>query len=201
MKTIALVGVDGTGKSTLANRLENGFKKQTEILPEITRGDVFSFCNLPILDFYKASQKQLLEFDMSSLDLQISREEKLIKASDKEILVIDKAAPYYLMQLIFMSGRNMENRLVRDSVKAVNDHVKKYYNQLIYFPINAFYEPKQNSDRTGTSSYIVSTKDNALEYVIRWLDIKYFKLSGKLSARVDVIASLIDEEVGVPVNA
>jgi cytidylate kinase len=194
MKTIATVGVSGTGKTSLSTNLEKRLSNRVDILPEITRGEVFRYCNLSILDFSKASQKQLLEYDISSLELQIQKEKQFISYSKKEFIVLEKAAPYYLMQLLTLSARFISKNTIKQYVRDVSEHTKMHYDLLVYLPFNSFWgnSKSKQEERGFTEPHLLTVQDAALDSVLKWMSIRPFKLSGKVSNRTDVILETIN---------
>lgn len=171
-KVLALVGVSGSGKTTLADALQKELgENKVEILPEATKAEICNFYNLPLLDFQKASRRQMQQFDHARVYLQMQREVNAIVKCNKEILVIDKSALQALMYLLVLSGRDTPDGEAEESRRDVTYHADHHYHYTVHMPFCEHIGVDSLLERNFRNQSKLTLQDAALEEVMSWLEV------------------------------
>jgi predicted ATPase len=171
---IALVGVSGTGKTTLMTKLEEALGVEKVLaIPEATKGEICKYSNLPLIDHKQATKFKLTQYDIGRVEYQLKVEQQ---QSQKPFMIFDKAIPVALMYVLTLSARLIPDSLTKDFVQEVKTHVKRNYDLLVYIPYNPKFKAK-GLERNFTNSYLLELQDAALEKVINWLDCPKLSLS------------------------
>jgi hypothetical protein len=90
--------------------------------------------------------------------------------------------------------------MVKKYIRDVSEHAKMYYDLLVYLPFNTFCNAKNKpEDRGFTETHLLTLQDLSLDLILKWMPIRAFKLSGKISTRTDVVLDTISTGVAAHV--
>ena len=160
----AVVGVASTGKTTICNSVKGKLGDSFETLPEVTRGEVFNYCNMPVIDLQRASTKQRMQYDVGRLEMQMLNENRMLKGSSKSYL-IDSAVPTNLAYALYLSGQFMDDKELSSLVEEALTHSCRMYDAIFYLPFGRIDYVKA-MHRQFDNHYLLQAMDRVLQYVL-----------------------------------
>lgn len=167
MKTVGIVGVSGTGKSTLMTNLLMEAERTNKIwgiLEETTVGDINTYLGQ---NPSKRSTQDISARWTARVEFQMLEEKRHIeirKIAGAEIFLIDKPTPVLLMYYLMYATIGLSTITVTALVKEVQEHSKRY-DLLLYLP-RVHDISKDNLERVHTNKFVLSAQDAVLKRIL-----------------------------------
>lgn len=178
-------GVPSTGKTFFFSKLNQRLNDKITCIPEVTRSDVFTYCNLPSVDLSKASNNIREKFATGLIDYQQNLE---FNCNGKGFMV-DSALPVSLMYLLFNS-MTFSDRDIRKTVDEVINHVNKKYHVIFYLPFGRC-QIENAPHRIHTNHFTLECMDSVLQKILGWLNVDIVTVRGSRSSSESIIYSEI----------